>query len=202
MKKNLLTLVLLLIALMAGAAEKKVSSPDGRLNVSVDIDGSGHPTYRVDYDNKAFMLASPLGVNTNMGDFTQGLMLKTSKEQRVTDSYELKTIKQSHVDYEANELVCTYEKDGKPAIDIVFRVSNRDVAYRYKVYEQGKTLSCIVKNEASAFRMPKGTTTFLCPQMRPMTGFARTAPSYETNYMLDQPMEKSRDGMGYTFPCH
>ena len=50
MKKNLLTLVLLLIALMAGAAEKKVSSPDGRLNVSVDIDGSGHPTYRVDYD--------------------------------------------------------------------------------------------------------------------------------------------------------
>ncbi len=200
--KNLFTLMVsLLIAMIAGAAEKKVSSPDGRLNVFVDIDGSGHPTYRVDYDNKAFMLASPLGVNTNMGDFTQGLMLKTSKEQRVTDSYELKTIKQSHVDYEANELVCTYEKDGKPAIDIVFRVSNRDVAYRYKVYEQGKTLSCIVKNEASAFRMPKGTTTFLCPQMRPMTGFARTAPSYETNYTLDQPMEKSRDGMGYTFPC-
>lgn len=126
--KNLFTLMVsLLIAMIAGAAEKKVSSPDGRLNVFVDIDGSGHPTYRVDYDNKAFMLASPLGVNTNMGDFTQGLMLKTSKEQRVTDSYELKTIKQSHVDYEANELVCTYEKDGKPAIDIVFRVSNRDV---------------------------------------------------------------------------
>lgn len=201
MKKKLLTLVSLFMALTAGAAEQKVSSPDGRLNVFVDTDAGGRPTYRVDYDNSPVLLTSPLGVNTNIGDFTQGLALKSSKDRHVTDTYNLSTIKQSHVDYEANELVCTYEKAGKPAIDIVFRVSNRDVAFRYRIYSRGETLCCVVKNEASGFRMPGGTTTFLCPQAKPMTGFARTAPSYETNYTLDEPTGKNGYGMGYTFPC-
>ena len=49
--------------------------------------------------------------------------------------------------------------------------------------------------------MPEGTTTFLCPQMKPMTGFARTAPSYETGYTLDDAMGKNGWGSGYTFPC-
>lgn len=201
MKKKLLTLVSLFVALTAGAAEQKVSSPDGRLNVFVDTDAGGRPTYRVDYDNSPVLLTSPLGVNTNIGDFTQGLVLKSSKDRHVTDTYNLSTIKQSHVDYDANELVCTYEKAGKPAIDIVFRVSNRDVAFRYRIYSRGETLCCVVKNETSGFRMPGGTTTFLCPQAKPMTGFARTAPSYETNYTLDEPMGKNGYGMGYTFPC-
>lgn len=199
MKKNLLALVSLFMALTAGAAEQKVSSPDGRLNVFVDLEAGGKPTYRVDYDNRPFLLASPLGVDTNVGDFTQGLSLKETKEQHVSDKYSLVTIKQSNVEYDANELVCTYEKNGKTAIDIIFRVSNRDVAFRYCLYPQDKTLCAIVKGEASAFRMPQGTTTFLCPQMKPMTGFARTAPSYETNYTLDEPMGKN--GLGYTFPC-
>ena len=59
----------------------------------------------------------------------------------------------------------------------------------------------MVQEEASGFLLPEGTTTFLCPQSKPMTGFARTAPSYETSYTLDASMGENGIGEGYTFPC-
>jgi hypothetical protein len=90
-------------------------------------------------------------------------------------------------------------------MDIIFRVSNRDVAFSYKLYSKkirgGETLAAIVENEASGFVLPDGTTTFLCPQSKPMGGFARTSPSYETSYTLDEPMGKNGWGEGYSFPC-
>ena len=90
-------------------------------------------------------------------------------------------------------------------MDIIFRVSNRDVAFSYKLYSRksrgGETLVAIVENEASGFVLPDGTTTFLCPQSKPMGGFARTSPSYETSYTLDEPMGKNGWGEGYSFPC-
>ena len=90
-------------------------------------------------------------------------------------------------------------------MDIIFRVSNRDVAYRYKFYPRrgrgGETLVAVVLEEASGFVLPEGTTTFLCPQSKPMGGFARTSPSYETGYTLDDEMGKNGWGEGYSFPC-
>ena len=90
-------------------------------------------------------------------------------------------------------------------MDIIFRVSNRDVAFSYKLYSKksrgNETLAAIVENEASGFVLPDGTTTFLCPQSKPMGGFARTSPSYETSYTLDEPMGKNGWGEGYSFPC-
>ncbi|MGG6496923.1 UNVERIFIED_CONTAM: glycoside hydrolase family 97 N-terminal domain-containing protein, partial [Bacteroidetes bacterium 56_B9] len=83
----------------------------------------------------------------------------------------------------------------------IFRVSDRDVAFKYKMYPQKNTLSCIVKEEATSFVLPDGSTTFLCPQSKPMGGFARTSPSYETPYKADDTMGKNGWGEGYTFPC-
>ena len=58
-----------------------------------------------------------------------------------------------------------------------------------------------MKEEKTGFTLPDGTTTFLCPQSGPMQGFARTSPSYETNYALDEAMGKNGWGNGYSFPC-
>lgn len=41
----------------------------------------------------------------------------------------------------------------------------------------------------------------MCPQSKPMGGFARTSPSYETPYKADDTMGKNGWGEGYTFPC-
>ena len=186
------------------ATEKQVASPDGKMTVTVSDEG-GKPVYQITRSDVVFVEKSPLGLKLNIEDLTQGLALKDCKIQTVKDEYTLNTIKQRHVSYEATEAVCQFEKDGRVALDIIFRVSNRDVAYRYKLYPKkvrgGETLVAVVESEASGFVLPEGTTTFLCPQSKPMGGFARTSPSYETSYTLDDQMGKNGWGEGYTFPC-
>lgn len=187
---------------MAFAQNNRVVSPDGKLVVSVSLDG-GSPSYRIDYNGVRFLKPSPLGVITNVGDFTQGLSLSDKVSQRLIDeTYGLPNIKKSNVRYLANESVFVFEKDSKMAFGVFFRVSNHDVAFKYEIYPQGERKSCVVIKEASGFSFPEGTTTFLCPQSKPMVGFARTMPSYETSYELDAPMGKNGwDNNGYTFPC-
>ena len=190
----------LLLSVMTAKAQS-VASPDGKVTVIMELIDGGHPCYRVLYEGQDVVQRSALGLKTNIGDFTQGLVLKEIKQNPVSDTYQLRNIKQSCVDYEATEAVATYVKNDMPVMDIVFRVSNRDVAFRYRIHPQKETRVCVVTEETSGFSLPDGTTTFLCPQSKPMGGFARTSPSYETPYTCDEAVGKNGWGEGYTFPC-
>lgn len=194
-------LMALLCASDFAMAQTSIQGPDGHLAVSVDCNG-GVATYSISLDGVDFLMSSPLGVNTNIGDFTNGISLsRVSDVESITDNYELPNIKFSHVDYEANRRVYTFEKDGAAAFDVEFQVSNNDVAFRYKIYNRQDYLCCVVKNEATGFALPDGTTTFICPQSKAMGGWMRTYPSYETPYVPDDVMGQNGTGYGYTFPC-
>ena len=201
-KLFIICLVSLLSAMVAKA--QPVASPNGKILVVTELTEQGQPCYRVFYDGQEVIQRSALGLKTNIGDFTQGLVLKGTAKNEVNDTYQLRNIKQSQVDYEATEAVATYalkDKSETNVLEIIFRVSNRDVAFRYRILPQKETRVCVVESEASGFVLPDGTTTFLCPQSKPMGGFARTSPSYETPYSLDEPIGKNGWGEGYTFPC-
>ena len=58
----------------------------------------------------------------------------------------------------ANEAVISFTQQGKTIYDVIFRISNNDVAFKYKMYPQGETLSCVVKQEVTGFAFPDGTT--------------------------------------------
>lgn len=183
------------------ASEKEVLSPDGRLKVVVSDEG-GIPSYQVFYDGVTFIEKSPLGMKTTIGDFTSSLSLGSEiKETSIRKNYRLPNIKKSKVEYAAESVVVPFTKEGRTAFDVEFRVSNNDVAFRYTVYPKKDILCCVIQQETTGFVMPEGTTTFLCPQSRPMGGFARTSPSYETPYTVDDTMGKNGWGEGYTFPC-
>ena len=202
MKKVFFGLIGLMIAFNAVAEDRKFSSPDGRIEVTVS-DSDGTPDYSVTYDGNVFILPSPLGLNTSMGEYMSGMTMLPEKEapRLIEEQYSLKTIKQSQVDYKAVEAVFTFAKDERPVYDVIFRVSDRDVAFRYRLYPRRNTLSCVIFNEATGFQLPQTATTFLCPQVKPGGGFAGTYPSYETGYSLDEPVGKNGWGEGYTFPC-
>ena len=205
MKKRFLLALLTTVGMLqtVGAAER-LTSPKGDMVVVVDVQ-NGKPTYEVSLGGVPFLKPSPLGLVTNIGDFTDGLTLAGCDSKTQHDEYWLKTTKKSHISYDATEAVCRFEKNGRHVFDIQFHITERDVAYRYKIYPKkgrgGETLVAVVNGEASGFVMPDGTTTFLCPQSGPMGGFARTSPSYETSYTLDDQMGKNGWGNGYSFPC-
>ena len=199
--KFFIVMAMLLGSSVASAENKQITSPDGKLVVTV-ADMDGRPSYSVSYDNVLFLKPSPLGMIANIGDFSSGMSLeKNVSTNKIDETYELASIKKSKVHYVANEAVFSFTQQGKTIYDVIFRISNNDVAFKYKIYPQGETLSCVVKQEVTGFAFPDGTTTFLCPQSKPMGGFARTSPSYETSYTADDVAGKNGWGEGYTFPC-
>ena len=199
--KFFIAMAMLLVSSVASAEDKQIASPDGKLVVTVS-DRDGRPSYSVSYDNVLFLGPSPLGIVANIGDFSSGMSLeKNVSINEIDETYELPSIKQSKVHYVANEAVFLFTQQGKTVYDVIFRISNNDIAFKYKMYPQGETQSCVIRKEATGFAFPDGTTTFLCPQSKPMGGFARTSPSYETSYTADDVAGKNGWGEGYTFPC-
>lgn len=147
-------------------------------------------------------MPSVLGIESNAGDFYEGMQLDSSKESPVVYEYTQDRIKKSDVDFKANRLECEFSNSKGAKINVEFVVGNNDVAFRYGIPCQGETGSIRIMDEKTAFAFPEGTTTFLSPQCDPMTGWKRTRPSYEEEYCLDAPLtEKSQYGRGYTFPC-
>ncbi len=178
--------------------EAVVYSPDKQLKLSVEM-VSGKPMYSVQFKNKVFLENSPLGLVTNEGDFSVAMKYVDQKEDAVKKEYQQSKIKQSHIQYSANRLTCTFENAQKKPIQVVFQVSNNNIAFRYELPSWGERFSCVIEREETGFKLPADATTFLSPMMPPMSAFARTSPSYESGYEADGALGKSsRDG--YVFP--
>ena len=185
------------------AEDVKIASPDGKVNVTISDQG-GIPTYMITYDGRVMLNPSRLGLKASIGDFTAGITIKGQKQSRIDQKYEMTRIKTSQVHYVATEAVIAMQNAQGWPLTVTFRVSNHDVAFRYTLHRgPNDTPRCaLVYSETSAFNFPQHTTTFICPQSKPMDGWERTKPSYEEEYKADAAMDlPSQYGQGYTFPC-
>jgi len=201
MKKLLLPMLLLSLSVAAGAVS--ISSPKGQLVVTIS-DNGGRATYSVTLDGRQMLLPSQLGFKADMGDFTQGLTIKDTHEENISKGYDMWQTKQKHTLYVAKQLTVDFKNAKGQNMSVVFSVSDNDIAFRYVIPRQknDNPKCAVITEEATAFCLPDGTTTFLTPQIDPMKGWERTKPSYEEEYKADAPMtDRSRYGQGYTFPC-
>lgn len=204
MKNKLKGLMLLCIAstLSLSAQNVNIGGPDGKLQLTVSCSSGGEATYSIDYNGKSMLQSSPLGLQTNVGDFSKEMKLVDNKKRSIDTVYTQTRIKTSTIHYTANELICTFVNAQGQKMDVTFRVANNDVAFRYTLPRQGERGSLVVDKEQTGFRFPMHTTTFLSPQSDAMIGWKRTKPSYEEEYKVDALMsEPSQYGHGYTFPC-
>jgi hypothetical protein len=202
-QKKILSGILLLSAICAQANNYTVTSPDGKLAVNVECK-EGKAFYTVNYDGKQMLGASALGLVANYGDFSQNLKMGALKSEKKHLAYKMTRIKKEKIEKDASEATIGFLNSKKDSMTLHLHVSNNDIAYKYEMSRPKKDnpKSVIIYNEVSGFNFPEKTTTFLCPQITPMTGWERTKPSYEEEYTPDAPMNvKSQFGVGYTFPC-
>ncbi len=186
---------------VSNAQNALVSSPNKDLTVDVRLNELGSAYYSVSYKGETILEESPLGLVTDVSDFSRDLALVQSKNSVVNTTYRENKIKHSEISSVANELIVTYETPRKEQIEIVFRVSNHDIAIKYILPRNGEAASCVIQKELTGFNFPQFTTTFLSPQASPMIGWKRTKPSYEEEYTYDEPVGvPSKYGVGYTFP--
>ena len=203
MQKSILSSILLLGAVCAQANNYTVTSPNGKLVMNVKCEG-GKASYTVDLNGKQMLAASALGLVANYGDFSQGLAMGALKGAPKHLTYVMDHTKKSHVEKDVYEATIGFLNAKKDSMTLHLHVSDNDVAYKYEMScpKKDNPKSVIIYKEVSGFNFPEKTTTFLCPQITPMTGWERTKPSYEEEYTPNAQMNvKSQFGVGYTFPC-
>lgn len=122
--------------------------------------------------NNSFAQTSPDGILSVTVECENGNPTYSVVEFVATD-YTLYNIKRKNNHYEANPQTYTFAKDDKNVLAAILNVSNNNVAFQYQILKSNReTMCCLVENEVTGFTMPEGTTTFMCPQMGEMTGFA------------------------------
>ncbi|MCF0193066.1 MAG: glycoside hydrolase family 97 N-terminal domain-containing protein, partial [Prevotella sp.] len=202
MRKIILSIISLFLAVAVYGKQFVVSSPNGKMTVTLSVN-NGQMNYAVSLDGKQMIEPSMLGFITNNGDWSKGLSVVNSQETKGSKCYQMRNAKASHINFEANGLTVSVETADKYKYDVEFVVADNDVAFRYFIPQQkGDLRSLVIEKELSSFKFPAHTTTFITPQSLPMVGWMRTKPSYEEVYTNDAPMsERSAFGQGFTFPC-
>ena len=192
-------------SVLCWADDVRVSSPDGKLVVTVS-DTGGRLYYTATLDGQQMLAPSALGLKTSLADLSRELTIDNVQSSMVNVQYSMRGTKASSNSYNANSLLLDVKNKDGIKFNVLFQVSDNDIAFRYQMprqtirrreYKRVRILS-----ELSSFNFPDGTTTFISPQIGPETGWEQTKPSYEEGYSNDAPMAKaSQYGHGYIFPA-
>jgi len=187
MKKLIIFLNLIILNVSFGFCfgnpnELNVKSPDGKITVTIDnkkesIDGKSvlRLSYSVVYNGKEAILPSALGIDREDQKFIGNLeFVSASAVKRINENYSLKAGKRLEINNLANEKVFIFRNANKALVELVFRVSNDGVAFRYRFPEKSNELHKIL-SEATTFAIPQSGKAWI----HPYDWNSRLKPSYE-----------------------
>lgn len=165
----------------------QLQSPDKSIALNLYLSASGEIQYGVKKSGVNVIQPSALGVMMKGHDFTQGLKLATmSKPEQITDSYQTRNAKKSSILYQANQLVMSFINKEEKRMDIIFRLSNDGLAFRYS-FPWVENSEAILK-ESTSFAFDHNTRAWLQPMSEAKTGWEHCHPSYEEHYLQDIPV--------------
>ena len=201
MNKVYVSLICLIFVSCAKNSPSDITSPDKHLQVHV-INDNGALHYTISRDGKTILKNSALGLELTDADFTKTVSIKNrSVVKAVNESYEMMVGKKHKINYQANEQTYVIKNAAGQELDVIFRVSNDGVAFRYHIANPAKNLIKF-KIEATSFAFAESTKAWLQPMAVAQTGWSNTNPSYEEHYLMDIPVgAASPSPAGWVFPA-
>ena len=188
-------LFLSLIVTLPVVAQNNITlkSPDGQLVFSFALTDKA-PLYRVAYQGKTLIEDSQLGLSFQEGNFGAYLKMSKPRFRKVDETYELvvgkaKTVRNQH----RQVLIPLTEQDGaKRQINLVVRVFNDGLAFRYEFPEQQSWSSYTLLDEHSTFNIaddPVVRTLFWGDYTNSHEGFYHTLPlsQVKADTLMDMP---------------
>ncbi|MGZ8511221.1 MAG: glycoside hydrolase family 97 protein [Chitinophagaceae bacterium] len=148
MKRNLLVIVALLVFYFGTAADRKeISSPDGKIKVTVEA--KEKLFYTISYENKILLLPSVINMILENGVELKGKISFKKTTSRFNNSVIISPVpeKRKNIPDIYNELAIRFRQP----FTVIFRVYNDGVAYRFVTHFKD---SIIVKNETASFNFP------------------------------------------------
>ena len=205
MKKIGSYLVLLGVFILAGCSKSEpdvLASPDQQVQVNVFVTAQNTLAYSVERGSQPVILESDLGLQLTAADFTQGVAIESrSSIVSVADDYTIRVGKKSKISYKANEQTFVVSNAQQQKLQIIFRVSNDGVAFRYTVTDPVIAHKQFVK-ETTNFNVAATAKAWLQPMAVAQTGWSNTNPSYEEHYQSAVPVgTASTLKQGWVFPA-
>lgn len=163
----------------------KLESPDRSIILSVSLSASGEIQYELQKAGISVIEPSALGVTMKGHHFAQRMKLATvTAPEIIQDSYQLKNGKKSSIRYQANQLTVSFVNEETKKMDVIFRLSNDGLAFRY-FFPWVNGEQQVIEQEATSFHFSKKARAWLQPMMAAKEGWCKTAPSYEEHYSQD-----------------
>lgn len=172
MKRVFLTLLTIATALTVSAKET-LSSPNGNLTLTFEVGEGGKPMYSLEYKGKTVVLPSAMGLELRGQDrqisfgeeitksdhgnsvslydkFEQKAVSRNSSDTTWTPVWgEVSTIRDNY-----NQMVVSLEQtERKYKMDIVFRLYDEGLGFRYVFPEQKELTYFVIKEEHTEFAM-------------------------------------------------
>jgi hypothetical protein len=144
---------------------QSIQSPSGKMDLTFKLSGNGQPTYSVNYRDKVVILESTLGIKLKEklaldADFE----IITSKTTTFKESWEPVLGEQSTIVNHYNELmVSLINKESKVNMNIIFRVFDEGVAFRYDFPKQAELNYFIISDEVTQFNLTDNHKVFWIP---------------------------------------
>jgi hypothetical protein len=161
--KNCLFISFLLLA-FAGNAQN-IQSPSKEITLHFSMSNDGKPTYEVSYKSKPVVKKSTLGIKLKQGgDLTSGFSIDSIRNITVNETWQPVLGEQSNIKNNYNELTINLsQKESGKKINIIFRVFDEGVAFRYSFPKQPKLDYFIISDEVSEFNLAGDHKTFWLP---------------------------------------
>ncbi len=165
--KKLIVLVFSLSTLLScSVASSGVSSPDENIKVNFHLNEIGKFFYTITYKDKAIIDTSFVGFELiDAPNLTKGFIAKVRKPEEVNETWQMPWGEQLNVVNHYNEvLVELQERDSlQRKINLVFRVFNDGVGFRYEFPQQPNLKTAFIKEEHTDFNLTKDYKTFWIP---------------------------------------
>ncbi|MEO6232571.1 MAG: glycoside hydrolase family 97 catalytic domain-containing protein [Ferruginibacter sp.] len=185
--------------LFCNAQSYTISSPNKNIIVTCNPQQA---VYTISYKGNPVLKDSKLGVIRDDEDFSNNLkVINVSPPKIVTDHYTTLNAKKKNIVYNATERTIETKRSSGKKMNIIFRVSDDGVAFRYTFPEKSVDVKHI-SSEATTFHFFEGTKAWLQPKTEAQSGFEHSNPSYEAHYEMDQPVGNPSPGPnGWIYPA-
>ena len=186
------------------ASSWSLQSPDGNLQMTVYLDdkeGNNLLKYRIadvsGEEESVVIQPSALGIATDTEDFNANFTIRqVFAPTTIDETYSLITGKQSEIRNHAQEQRLVFANDAGAPLEVVMRVYDHGVAFRYRFPEGAENYTVV--GESTEFAIPPQGVTWIQPYDEVTT----YTPAYERYFQNAIPIGMPSDNEeGFCFPA-
>ena len=160
--KSIITFFLVLTAGISNA--QSLQSPSKEITLQFNLVSNGVPSYSVQYNNKFIVVESKLGIKLKeKTDLASNFTIDSVGHKTLNEIWHPVLGEQSNINNNYNEMTLALSQKSGGRINIIFRVFDEGIAFRYEFPKQKDLNYFVISDEVTQFNLTGNHKTFWIP---------------------------------------